>query len=75
VSENYKDDLIQYRLDRAQETYDEAVLMKRERHWNTCANRLYYFIIPTIFVGMQSGRSSVLLFKKLNLSNRYKCAN
>jgi len=42
VSENYQNDLIQYRLDRAQETYDEAVLMKREKHWNTCANRLYY---------------------------------
>jgi len=42
VSENYQDNLIQYRLDRAQETYDEAVLMKREKHWNTCANRLYY---------------------------------
>ena len=42
MSENYQNDLIQYRLDRAQETYDEAVLMKREKHWNTCANRLYY---------------------------------
>jgi len=42
VSKNYRDDLIQYRLGRAQETYDEAVLMKHEKHWNTCANRLYY---------------------------------
>ncbi|MDO9565523.1 MAG: HEPN domain-containing protein [Candidatus Desulfaltia sp.] len=42
MSENHQDNLIQYRLDRAQETYDEAVLMKREKHWNTCANRLYY---------------------------------
>ena len=42
MSENYQNDLIQYRLGRAQETYDEAVLMKHEKHWNTCANRLYY---------------------------------
>lgn len=42
MSENYHDNLIQYRLDRAQETFQEALLMKRERHWNACANRLYY---------------------------------
>jgi len=34
--------LIQYRLDRARETFEEALLMKREEHWNACANRLYY---------------------------------
>lgn len=34
--------LIQYRLDRARETYQEALLMQREKHWNGCANRLYY---------------------------------
>ena len=42
MSKNYQDDLIQYRLARSQESYDEAVLMKREKHWNTCTNRLYY---------------------------------
>ena len=42
MSEDYRSDLIQYRLDRAQENYDEAVLMNREKHWNACANRLYY---------------------------------
>jgi len=35
-------ELIQYRLDRARETFEEALLMQREEHWNTCANRLYY---------------------------------
>lgn len=35
-------DLIQYRLDRARETFEEALLMQSEEHWNTCANRLYY---------------------------------
>ena len=42
MSENYQNDLIHYRLDRAQEAYNEAILMKREQHWNTCVNRLYY---------------------------------
>ena len=39
---NYKVDIIRYRLERAEETYQEALLMQREKHWNTCANRLYY---------------------------------
>jgi len=42
VSEDYLNDLINYRLDRARETYDEALLMKEEGHLNTCVNRLYY---------------------------------
>lgn len=39
---NYKEDIVCYRLERAEETYQEALLMQREKHWNTCANRLYY---------------------------------
>ena len=39
---NYKEDIVRYRLERAEETYQEALLMYREKHWNTCANRLYY---------------------------------
>ncbi|CAK8725621.1 hypothetical protein KKHLCK_17195 [Candidatus Electrothrix laxa] len=39
---NYKEDIVRYRLERAEETYQEALLMQREKHWNTCANRLYY---------------------------------
>jgi uncharacterized protein (UPF0332 family) len=34
--------LINYRIQRAEETYKEALFMKKERHWNACANRLYY---------------------------------
>ena len=34
--------LIKYRIERAEETYKEALLMRTEGHWNTCANRLYY---------------------------------
>ncbi len=42
MKEHFRDDLIRYRLERAKETYDEAILMKQENHWNACANRLYY---------------------------------
>lgn len=34
--------LIGYRLRRAIETLEEALLMQRAAHWNACANRLYY---------------------------------
>ena len=39
---DYKKEIIKYRLERSRETYEEALLMQRENHWNTCANRLYY---------------------------------
>jgi uncharacterized protein (UPF0332 family) len=34
--------LIKYRIERAEETYNEALLMRTGDHWNACANRLYY---------------------------------
>ncbi|MCP4403256.1 MAG: HEPN domain-containing protein, partial [bacterium] len=42
MSNGHQRELIQYRLERARETYQEALLMQREKHWNGCANRLYY---------------------------------
>ena len=37
-----RDDLVQYRLDRAFETLAEAKTMASANHWNACLNRLYY---------------------------------
>ncbi len=34
--------LVTYRLQRAEETIEEARVMQRIGHWNACANRLYY---------------------------------
>ena len=42
VTDEHLQDLIQYRIERARETFKEALLMQREGHWNSCANRLYY---------------------------------
>ena len=42
MSEDPLRELIEYRMRRAWEALDEASLMRREGHWNTCANRLYY---------------------------------
>ncbi|MBA7524891.1 hypothetical protein ES705_17036 [subsurface metagenome] len=35
-------DLIKYRLERAIETIEEAVLLANNNHWNASINRLYY---------------------------------
>ena len=35
-------ELIQYRLQRANESLEEAKLLSQANHWNTVANRLYY---------------------------------
>ena len=37
-----KNDVIQYRIDRAKETLEEAKLMAAHQHWNATVNRLYY---------------------------------
>ncbi len=42
MTEEHLQDLIRYRIERARETFEEAILMQREDHWNSCANRLYY---------------------------------
>ena len=42
MKEAERQELIHYRLERARETLEEALLMYRERHWNACINRLYY---------------------------------
>ncbi len=34
--------IILYKMDRAYETLEEAELMGKHNHWNTCVNRLYY---------------------------------
>ena len=36
------EDLIEYRLERARETVEDANLLAKAGHWNPCVNRLYY---------------------------------
>ena len=40
--------LVAYRLQRADEALEEARLMHQTRHWNTCANRLYYAVFYAV---------------------------
>jgi uncharacterized protein (UPF0332 family) len=37
-----KNDYINYRFQRARETYEEALILAREEKWNAVINRLYY---------------------------------
>lgn len=55
-----KTELILYRLERSQESFDEALLMAEQSHWNTCANRLYYscFYAVSALLEMNELRSS-----------------
>jgi uncharacterized protein (UPF0332 family) len=39
---NDKQELIDYRISRSKETYEEALLLATKDHWNAVANRLYY---------------------------------
>ena len=42
LDENSRRDLISYRLERAEETMQEAALLANESHYNASMNRLYY---------------------------------
>ena len=35
-------DLVQYRIERAHETLEDAVILQKSRRWEACVNRLYY---------------------------------
>lgn len=50
MNQDYRSDLIKYRLMRAEETYSEALLMKEANHWNACANRLYCVCFYAVIV-------------------------
>ena len=48
-----RDELIQYRIDRAKDCLEEARILAKANHWNTVANRLYYsafYAINALFV-------------------------
>lgn len=37
-----KQDYINYRIEKSDETYEDAVLLANNERWNSCVNRLYY---------------------------------
>lgn len=37
-----KEDLIKYRIARAKDTYDDALILAEKEKWNSSINRLYY---------------------------------
>jgi uncharacterized protein (UPF0332 family) len=37
-----KNDLINYRIARAKDTYDDALILSEREKWNSTINRLYY---------------------------------
>ena len=64
--------LIRYRLERAQESLDDARLLADAESWNTCVNRLYYscfYAVSALLV--RDGRSSSRHTGVRSLFNRY----
>ncbi len=54
-------DLVLYRMNRADESLEDARILARERRWNACVNRLYYacfYAISAILVrdGLSSSK-------------------
>ena len=55
---HFEEDYINYRLDKAQESLDDAKLLADNDSWNGCINRLYY----TCFYAV----SALLLQRKID---------
>ncbi len=53
-------DYINYRIDRAWDTFEDAKLLAKNKRWNACINRLYYSCFYAV--------SSLLLTKSINTS-------
>lgn len=37
-----KEDYINYRIQKSNETYEDALILADKKRWNSCVNRLYY---------------------------------
>jgi uncharacterized protein (UPF0332 family) len=68
--------LIRYRLDRANEVYDEAIWMAEKFHYNTCVNRLYYscfYAVNALLmlngISVQSHKGTKIQFNHIFIKN------
>jgi uncharacterized protein (UPF0332 family) len=39
---NFKEDYIQYRIEKCKEAFEDALLLTEQKRWNASVNRLYY---------------------------------
>jgi uncharacterized protein (UPF0332 family) len=58
------EDLIQYRLEKANQTLEDAKLLANAKRWNPCVNRLYYACFYAV---------SALLAKNEFSSSKHAC--
>ncbi len=67
-----REDLIRYRLARANETLEDARILAELRRWNACVNRLYYACFYAVSaLLLQRGLSSSKHTGVRSLFNRY----
>lgn len=56
-------DLVKYRMNRAEETLEDARILAESKRWNACVNRLYYacfYVVSALLVldGLSSSKHS-----------------
>src|ERR1700722_12963632 len=68
-----KEDHINYRIQKSQETFDEAKILADGRKWNGCVNRLYYscFTILTALLLKNNIAAKSHKGVKIQLHNHY----
>lgn len=68
----YNKDLVAYRIEKARDTLEDALLLSKSDRWNACVNRLYYacfYAISALLI--QDGLSSSKHAGVRSLFNRY----
>lgn len=70
---NSKKELVDYRLKRAFETYDDAVLLANSKKWNSTINRLYYtaFYAVSALILLENQTSFTHNGVKISFSERF----
>lgn len=68
-----KRDLVKYRLERAFETYEDALLLATNKKWNSAINRLYYtaFSAVSALILLQNQNSFTHNGVKISFSERF----
>lgn len=61
---NYRDDLMRHRIERADETLEDARILANAKRWKTCVNRLYYACFYAV--------SALLIQQGLSSSKTYR---
>ena len=65
-----RDDYIKYRFHRAEESFEEALILAKEERWNAVINRLYYACFYAVIALLQKMtlRHKLMMEQELSLA-------